>query len=476
VSQREVKYSSKIVEDTLVQNFGFIPTPSQNYLFRVLARFIVSSKESCVLIIKGYAGTGKTTVMRSLVKSLKGWRLGATLLAPTGRAAKVLGMYSGERASTIHKQIYQRRTSPSGGVYFVASTNTSRNTIFIVDEASMLGWDRSGFNQSNLIEDLFEYVFSQPGCKLILIGDGAQLPPVGALESPALDLKFLRSEFTITPAEVVLNEVMRQTGESGILDLATQIRACIGSEFQLPFKVPQSGDVERISGLELQDVLETEYSLHGEEGVVLISRSNKRCNAFNQEVRHRIFFREGAISTGDYVMAVKNNYFWLDAKSSAGFIANGDIMEVLRIGKEVHRYGFNFRHVTARLVDYPNEEPVDLVIWIDALMEEGPSMDQKAVDKLYRSVREDYMDLPTKEERRIALQKDPYYNAIQVKFAYALTCHKAQGGQWPSVIVDQGFITQDHLDDEFFRWLYTAVTRAVSKVYLLNFSNDILGE
>ena len=461
------------LENELEDSFGFTPTTSQKRLFRALARFILSPKPSCVLIVKGYAGTGKTSVMNSLVKNLDQMGIESVLLAPTGRAAKVLSYHAGKSAYTIHRRIYFRNRGRFGGFYFTLGSNRLKRAVFIVDEASMIGRDSMG-SGSDLLNDLFEYVFSSRGCKLVLVGDGAQLPPVGQILSPALNIEVLDTEFDITSAQLSLDEVMRQSQESNILDLATKIRGNIGSAHMLPIQVIPGGDVEMINGTELQDCLESAYSELGPEGVVLISRSNRRCNAFNQEVRNRIFFREGEISTGDFIMAVKNNYAWLDAKSKVGFIANGDIMEVLRIGKEVDRYGFSFRHVTVRMIDYPNEEPVELVIWIDALMEDGASMSDSAVDHLRQEVLKDYGDLDSKEERRIAVQKDPYYNAVQVKFAYALTCHKSQGGQWPVVFVDQGYLKEEMLDDQYFRWLYTAVTRATERLFLLNFNSSIL--
>lgn len=470
------KVNAPELEGLLLDNFGFIPTQSQQNLIRAMARFLISDKPNCLLMVKGYAGTGKTSMVNTLVKTLPSVRMRSVLLAPTGRAAKVLSGYTGDRAYTIHKKIYFQQRTPSGGMVFSPARNLHKNTVFVVDEASMIGWENYGApGGGNLLLDLFEYVYNGQNCRLMLIGDGAQLPPVGSAISPALDLKFLQSEFSLTAAMCELTEVMRQRDDSGILDIATDIRACLvgGSMDQLPLKLPGKADVMQISGMELQDYLEDVFGKYGTEGSVIVSRSNKRCNQFNQEIRARVFFREELISTGDYIMSVKNNYHWLGDDSKAGFIANGDVMEILRIGKEESRFGFNFIHVSVRMIDYPDEPPVEMVLWTDSLYVDGPSMSSKDWGTLYNGVAEDYNHLPTKAERKKAVKQDDFYNAVQIKFAYAVTCHKAQGGQWPVVIVDQGYLTEEMIDEEYFRWLYTAVTRASEKLYLLNFSDKI---
>lgn len=466
-----------VIEKMLKSNFGFSPTPSQEKLIVAMSRFLNSDMPNCLLMIKGYAGTGKTSMVNTLVKTLPALHMRSVLLAPTGRAAKVLSGYSNQRAFTIHKKIYFQERLPSGAMAFVKAQNLHTNTVFVVDEASMIGWeDYNTPGGRNLLLDLFEYVYGGQNCRLILIGDGAQLPPVGSAVSPALDLKFLKSEFSLTAAICELTEVMRQRDDSGILALATDIRNCVegASLKNLPLKTPALPDVIHMNGVDLQEYLETLVGTYGVEGCVIVSRSNKRCNEFNQAIRARVFYREENISTGDYVMAVKNNYHWLEETSRAGFIANGDVMEILRIGKQVERYGFNFIYATARMVDYPDEEPIEVVLWIDALMYDGPSMGYSDWEKLYNGVMQDYNHLPTKAARKKALKEDPFYNAVQVKFAYAVTCHKAQGGQWPAVIVDQGYVTEEMIDEQYFRWLYTAVTRASEKLYLLNFNEKII--
>ncbi len=470
-------FSPTQVREKLYRNFGFTPTPSQGQLIEALSRFVVSDKPNCLLIVEGYAGTGKTTMVNTLVKTLGEIGLRHVLLAPTGRAAKVLGNYSQERAYTIHKKIYFPNKTKDGRLFLAPAQNLHRNTVFVVDEASMIGWETfKGAMGGNLLQDLFEYVFNGQNCRLLLIGDGAQLPPVGSSVSPALDLVFLKSHFTLTAATCELTDVTRQKNDSGILALATEVRNTVSHprENLLPFQYPLQADVQRIDGLELQDYLEQAFGANGPEGTMLITRSNKRANMFNKEVRARVFYREEKISTGDFVMVVKNNYHWLGVESKAGFIANGDVMEIMRMGKRVEKFGFEFVHATVRMVDYPDEPDVEVVMWLDALDIEAPSMSSTDQNKLYTGTQEDYTHLYSREEQKKAMRNDPYFNALQVKFAYAVTCHKAQGGQWPVVFVDQGYLTDEMMDTEYFRWLYTAITRATEKLFLLNFSEALI--
>jgi exodeoxyribonuclease-5 len=466
------------LEALLLQNFGFEPTPSQEKLIHAMARFAVSEKPNCLLAVKGYAGTGKTTLVSALVKTLGVLRLKCVLLAPTGRAAKVLGAYSEERAYTIHKKIYFRRSNPDGASSFEPARNLHTHTVFVVDEASMIGNGTfSGSPGSSLLDDLMTYVYSGLNCRLLLIGDGAQLPPVGSEESPALDLRFLSTSFPVTSALCELSDVTRQSADSGILALATAVRAALwqkDTHAMLPFVIPAQPDVLSIDGNSLQDFLESAFGKYGDEGALIITRSNKRANLFNQSVRARVFFREEVVSGGDLIMVVKNNYHWLEEESKAGFIANGDVLEIQRIGAWEERYGFQFVHATMRMVDYPGELPFEAVLWLDSIDVEGPAMPREAQNKLYSATLEQYMHLPTKAERKKAVKEDPYFNALQVKFAYAVTCHKAQGGQWPAVFVDQGYLTDDMIDDNYLRWLYTAITRATKELYLLNFSPQLL--
>jgi len=472
------KINSEKLEEVLLDNFGFEPTESQETVLHALPRFLLSQKRNCLFILKGYAGTGKTSIVNALVKTLPLLNSYAILLAPTGRAAKVLSSYSNQSASTIHRKIYFQQRTAAGGVFFVPAHNPHKNVLFIVDEASMIGWENYSFgNAGNLLDDLLKYTFSGRNCKVLLIGDSAQLPPVGSSKSPALDINFLKSQFEITAAAFELIDVMRQKQDSGILNFATVLRHYIfGRADTLPIEISPTPDCKIITGYELQEELETSFSGYGEEGTVIICRSNKRSYAFNMQVRTRIYFREEVIDAGDYIMAVKNNYKWLDKDSNAGFIANGDIMEVLSVSKFEERYGFHFAHATVRLVDYPDEPDLDLVLWLDALDVESASLSKSATDKLYREVSKDHEHLETKAERKKALQNDVFYNALQVKYAYAVTAHKAQGGQWPSVFVDQGYLTEEMIDQEYYRWLYTAVSRATTELKLVNFSSHLIME
>ena len=470
-------YTPFQVREKLYRNFGFMPTPSQSQLIEALSRFVVSEKPNCLLIVKGYAGTGKTTMVNTLVRTLGEIGLRHVLLAPTGRAAKVLGNYSQDRAFTIHKKIYFPNKTKDGRLFLAPAQNLHRNTVFVVDEASMIGWDTyQGALGGNLLQDLFEYVYNGQNCRLLLIGDGAQLPPVGSAVSPALDLDFLKSHFTLTAATCELTDVTRQKDDSGILALATDVRFAVShpKENLLPFENPLKADVQQIDGLELQDYLEQAFGANGPEGTMLITRSNKRANMFNNEVRARVFYREEKISSGDFVMVVKNNYHWLGVESKAGFIANGDVMEIMRMGKRVEKFGFEFVHATVRMVDYPDEPDVEVVMWLNALDIEAPSMSSSDQNKLYAGTQEEYSHLESRDEQKKAIRNDPYFNALQIKFAYAVTCHKAQGGQWPVVFVDQGYLTDEMMDTEYFRWLYTAITRATDKLYLLNFSENLV--
>lgn len=466
------------LESVLLDNFAFEPTESQQDVIHALPRFLLSSKKNCLFILRGYAGTGKTSIVNALVKSLHLLNSYAVLMAPTGRAAKVLSSYSNQSASTIHRKIYHQQRTASGGVFFVPAHNPHKNVLFIIDEASMIGWENYSLGKAgNLLEDLLEYTFSGRNCKVLLIGDSAQLPPVGSSQSPALDLDFLKSHFELTAASFELTDVMRQKENSGILNLATLLRMYIFGQMEsLPILLESTADCKLITGYDLQEELETSFSQYGEEGTVIICRSNKRSYAFNMQVRARVFFREEIIDAGDYIMAVKNNYKWLDKDSSAGFIANGDIMEVLSVSTFEERYGFSFARASVRLIDYPKEPELEILLWLDALDVESASLSKSATDKLYREVTKDYEHLATKAERKKALQNDEFYNALQVKYAYAVTAHKAQGGQWPSVFVDQGYLTEDMIDAEYYRWLYTAVSRATTELKLVNFSTELILE
>lgn len=439
-----------------------------------MARFLYDSDPRSAFLLRGYAGTGKTSLISALIQTLPSLRVSSLLLAPTGRAAKVISAYSNRPAYTIHKKIYMTVTDASGAVRTVRGINKHSYTLFIVDEASMIGLEPTSTRQS-LLEDLIDYVYDGNHCRLMLIGDSAQLPPVGQSESPALDERYLSAAFSLNVISAELTEVVRQKQLSGILAGATALRSQItslvaGDEARMPLFSPNGVDVIRLAGEDLMETLYREYGDFALDQVVVICRSNKRANLFNQGVRNTVLFREEEVNAGDYLMVVKNNYFWLDEESTIGFIANGDIVEVLSVRNVQELYGFRFADATVRFVDYPDEEPRDCKLLLSTLYSESPSLTSDEANLLFNNVMEDYADLPTKAERLRELRANPYFNALQVKFAYALTCHKTQGGQWRTVIIDQGFLSPDmQLDREYLRWLYTAFTRATDRVYLLNF-------
>ncbi len=462
----------------LQRQFPYEPTLGQIQLIRKLADFLTKEANRPLFILRGYAGTGKTTIVSALVKILPYLNLKSVLLAPTGRAAKVLASYSGRQAFTIHKKIYRPVTTADGGIHMSLMQNLHTNTLFIVDEASMVpdsnGASEAIFSGRNLLEDLFNYVYSGEKCSLLLLGDVAQLPPVGISNSPALDPKHLKNSYLMNPVGYELTEVVRQASESGILVNATNIREMINSGKSDPpfFDLGGFKDIVKLNGAELEELLQDLYSKGGNEESVVITRSNKRANQFNQGIRNRVLFREEEIEAGDYLMVVRNNYFWLPKESAAGFIANGDVIEVLAIRKRFEMYGMQFAKAFIRMVDYPEEKELEVLLLISTLHTETPSMTWAENQKFFNEIMQDYMDLTNKRNRFEKVKNSEHYNALQVKFAYALTCHKTQGGQWENVIVDQGYLTDDMIDTEYLRWLYTAVTRATKKLYLLNFKEE----
>ena len=435
-----------------------------------MERFLFQNAERAGFIIRGYAGTGKTTAIAAMIKTFPSFQLKSVLLAPTGRAAKVLSNFSKKPAFTIHKKIYQSERGKDGQTHFKLGANLHTNTIFIVDEASMIS-DGGAYEQS-LLDDLIEYVFSGKNCRLVFIGDIAQLPPVGKLLSPALDPKYLMSNYYLKLKGVELSQVMRQSLESGILHNATLIRNQTQAKKPvLKFELEGFDDVKRIDGLELEDELHTCFSKYGADDTIVITRSNKRANIFNQQIRVRIKDLDNEIATGDYLMVVKNNYYWLDEKSPVSFVANGDVAEVMGMGNIEELYGFRFLNATVRLIDYPQLQSIDVKLLLDSIHSEAPSLTKEDSQRLFETVMEDYAEIPNKRMKMELLKKNPYFNALQVKFGYAVTCHKSQGGQWKAVFVDQGYLTEEMLDTEYARWLYTAVTRATEKLYLVNFND-----
>ena len=463
----------KKIHALLLQNFQFEPTSLQGETLLALSQFVGDSGQRGIFLLKGYAGTGKTTLVSSLVKSLMPVGKKSVLLAPTGRAAKVLSVYSNKTAFTIHKRIYWFKTNSFGNSFLSLQENKHSNTIFIVDEASMIPDNTAkGFGGRNLLDDLIEYVYSGVNCKLILIGDTAQLPPVHLDISPALDKKLLEKDYGRDVTEVELTQVVRQQSDSLILSNATQLRDLISENSSSYPSIDCNNEVVSLTeGIDIQDALEDSYSIDGVEETVVVCRSNKRANLYNQQIRARIRFQEDEISVGDFIMVVRNNYHWLPETSKAGFIANGDTAEVLRIYEFNDLYGSRFARILIRLIDFPDLEDLEVIILLDLLQNDSPGLTFEEYKKLSAKVEKDYADIPKKSDRIKEIKKNPYLNALQVKFAYAITCHKSQGGQWKNVFVEQGFFNEDMLNKEYLRWLYTAFTRATSKLYLVSFKD-----
>ena len=461
----------------LSERFPFVATDSQKFWLESIVDFLYTPDKNVLYLLKGYAGTGKSTLIGHLVKLLSMANYKAVLMAPTGRAAKVIANYSSKKAFTIHKQIYFTKAEKGSGVQFVLKPNKYSNTLFIVDEASMIGDDRQSaklFENGSLLDDLMQYVDAGINCKLLLVGDPAQLPPVHLTISPALDGEYLENKFNKEVTEWELKEVVRQQKDSGILSNATQLRLQMNEEHldSFLFDLSIANDVQRLQdGNEILELLDDALRNGGLEETVFIVRSNKRANLYNQQIRGRILFLEADLSVGDQLMVVKNNYFWLEPESDPGFIANGDLVKVLRILSHHELYNFKFAKVEVQLVDYPDEKPFETVVLLDTLSSESPSLTYEEGNQLYQAVQEDYQHLSTKYKRFLAVKNNPYFNALQVKYSYAITCHKSQGGQWENVFIEQPYLP-DGPDLSYFRWLYTALTRAQTNLYLVGFQND----
>ncbi|WP_026838769.1 ATP-dependent RecD-like DNA helicase [Gillisia sp. JM1] len=461
----------------LIKELGFQAKIKQDIALQQLASYVVNPKPNSLFLLKGFAGTGKTTIISSLVKNLWKIKRAGILLAPTGRAAKVISLYSNQEAQTIHKKIYFPKKTGGAGVTFVLQPNKHKNAVFIVDEASMIpdeDQDSKLFENKGLLSDLIQYVDSGQNCQLIFIGDTAQLPPVKLDLSPALMEQSLGRDYDKEVIHIELNEVVRQSEESDILLNATRIREALAEEFyeSFKFKLTEKADLVRlIDGDEILDAIQDSYDNLGHEDTSIIVRSNKRANQYNQQIRSRILFQEEEISSGDYLMVVKNNYFWVKPTSEAGFIANGDIVKVLEIFAIKELYGFRFAEVKVQMVDYPKMAAFETVVILDTLESNTPSLTYDDSNRLYQEVMKDYEEETSKYKKFLKVKNNKFFNALQIKFSYAMTCHKSQGGQWHTVFIEQPYLPNG-IDKEYLRWLYTAVTRATDKLYLIGFKDD----
>ena len=475
-------YSERLmIQDELINRLrmyvGHVPTAEQERAMRLFADFLTDREERTVFVLRGSAGTGKTTLAAAVVRALMSLQQKLVLMAPTGRAAKVFSGYAGCAAYTIHKRIYRQKTAGDMSA-FSLNFNQSTETLFMVDEASMVSNEgfSDTFGSGCLLDDLIQFVYGGRNCRLVLIGDRAQLPPVGEEESPALMSGVLEG-YGLKVYEVDLNQVLRQSEESGILWNATEVR-CMMAEgrWGLPkIRIEGFDDIQVVPGNELIEALATSYSRVGVDETMVVTRSNKRANIYNQGIRNQVLDREDELCTGDQIMIVKNNYYWTEQSKDIAFIANGDHAVVQRV-RHIHElYGFRFAEVTMMLPDYDNYELTATVL-LDTLTSEAPALTREQQQQLFDKVMEDYMDVPFKADRLKKIKQDKYYNALQIKFAYAATCHKTQGGQWAHIYIDQGYMTDDMLTTDYIHWLYTALTRATEKVFLVNWPKTQLME
>lgn len=459
------------IERKLEQNLGHQPTNDQLSAIVALAVYIAGNTNDSIFLLTGYAGTGKTSLISAIVHTLEDFNFESVLLAPTGRAAKVLSSYTNRSAYTIHKHIYRQKSAGEAVSRFELDRNMHRDAFFIIDEASMISGEMteaSVFGSGRLLDDLIEYVYRGRNCKLILVGDTAQLPPVGSVLSPALSRQDLGMYgFNVETAE--LRDVVRQSQESGILVNATNIRKKVtDNDISVPqFLIEKFKDIYRISGETLLEELEASYSYSGTDGTVIIVNSNRMANRYNQGIRNRILYREEEISAGDMIMIVKNNYFWVNEEEDFDFIANGDIASIKKVSGKEEKYGFRFADMTLEFIDYSID--LEVKVLLDTLGSETASLSAGQNKILYEVIFEEYSHLSTKRKRLEAVRNDPYFNAMQIKFAYAVTCHKAQGGQWERVFIDQGMFNRQETTVDYLRWLYTAITRATDRLYLVNF-------
>lgn len=453
--------------------FPFQPTKEQDFVIKLLAAFLLSNNNDQLFLLRGYAGTGKTTLIGALVKALDSLKQKTVLLAPTGRAAKVFSAYANHPAFTIHKKIYRQKSFSNEAANFSIADNLSKHTLFLVDEASMIpneGLSGSMFGTGRLLDDLIHYVYSGEGCRLLILGDSAQLPPVGEEQSPALSTSALEG-YGLEVIDADLTQVVRQAESSGILWNATRLRQLLVQDdcYSLP-KIRINGfpDVKVVPGNELMEALESCYDTDGVEETIVVCRSNKRANIYNNGIRSRILWLEEELNNGDMLMIAKNNYFWTEKEEKMDFIANGELAVVQRVRRSRELYGFRFVDVTLTFPDQ-NDFELEANLLLDTLQSDAPALTRADADRLFNAVMEDYADIPLKRDRMKKLKADPYYNALQAKYAYAVTCHKAQGGQWKNVFLDQGYMSEEYLSPDYFRWLYTAFTRATGTLYLVNY-------
>ncbi|WP_214228264.1 AAA family ATPase [Pedobacter sp. B4-66] len=461
----------------IAQSYQFTPTAEQLTFCSEMASFLSQQLDGQCFILRGYAGTGKTTSVAALVKALPKFSLRSVLLAPTGRAAKVMSNYTGRKALTIHKKIYRKRTAVSTDMSFQIAPNLAEHTLFIIDEASMIADEWNTQTGSSFLKDLMEFVYNGKNCAVVFVGDTAQLPPVGSIDSPALNKEYIFSNFGMRVNAVELREVVRQEKESGILANATMLRKLINDDaekVELPkFITKNYKDIFRMTGIKLVEGLEYAYNKFGIENSLVVCRSNKSANVYNQQIRARLLYREEELTGGDQIMVVRNNYFWLPDNESAAFIANGDMARIRRVRGIEERYGFRFCEVQLEFLDFPEAGEITCKVMLDTLTAETPNLSYEQSNKLFEGLNLDYAHITNKRERLNKIKDDPYYNALQIKFAYAVTCHKAQGGQWDAVFVDQGYLTEEMIDMDFLRWLYTGVTRAKRELFLVNFAQNL---
>ena len=464
------KMINSFIATQICRNFPHKPTAEQEKAIFMMADFLTSAEDCSLLLLKGYAGTGKTLLISAVIKTLSILKQKTVLLAPTGRAAKVFSNYAGQKAYTIHRRIYRQKAFSNEPVGFLSAPNLHKDTIFIVDEASMITNDCAGsyfFGTGRLLDDLIQYVYSGAGCRLMIIGDEAQLPPVMQTESPALNVDVLKG-YGLDVSTVLLTQVVRQEKDSGILSNATALREVLlgGDTTRFPKLMVGFPDFKEISGGDLIEEISSAYSRDGMDDTIILTRSNGRATIYNNGIRNRVLYREEELSAGDRLMVARNNYYWASQEKDFDFIANGEIIQVVKVRRTYEMYGFHFADVIARFPDYDME--LDVKVLLDTLQSNTPALSKELNDKLFFSVLEDYSDITTKSGKIKKMKVDPHYNVLQVKYAYAVTCHKAQGGQWANVFVDFGHITEEMINESFYRWLYTAITRASRRVYLVN--------